>query len=719
MTSYNRHDPAKGYIAHVFHADRVAQSAEPNEMQSEARYQLRRVADALFADGEITTGARCTVDAETGACQLEAGSIYLAGGVRDVPAAQLQISVQGTVTVGVHYSTRVVTAEEDPSLYNPAQGTSGYGEPGADRLKLTVAWGLQGQGAGDFYPVWTIEDGIVKPRDAGLQANAVAEAIKRYDVDSAGGTYAVRGLKALQLDDDSEGRQVYAIGAGAARVGGAAVEVPADRRLVFTAQADMAAISSEPHSSSTDALQHVSFDRWPVLEPAQVRIQRRRTDPVVHGSFVGAADPLPVNSVVQINSITQGGTTYQKDIDYKLTAGQIDWSPAGAEPTPGSTYTATYEYISTEGVQNQTTRGFDVAGALPGTLILVDYRHALRRIDRIVINADGGLDVVKGMPATWQPVAPDVPEGLLALASIYQTWEPDTRRTDGDGVRTVSMPTLVGYRRRMDEMEMDLAELRLALDINGRYSGLKKGYFADPMIDNSMRDQGMPQTAMIAQRALRLYEAEDAHTLGDGKTSQGLDYTLAKAISQPGYSRAMVINGTPTPGALPATITLTPDRDRWEHPKELAYPVWVTGAYIGIPMEQTGTLAEQYAQQVDPALIDTSGITMRSIEVQFGIAGFNPDEPLKLLQFDGQTVVPSPLAGGTLVANAAGVLAGRFTIPAGIPVGAKAVKATGDYGSSGTAQFVGSAALRLRVDGMYSTYYNARGSSSETITYVV
>ena len=75
MTSYNRFDPAKGYTEHIFHADRVAQSAEPNEMQAQANYRLRRVADVLFSNGDITAGARCTVDPETGACQLEAGSV--------------------------------------------------------------------------------------------------------------------------------------------------------------------------------------------------------------------------------------------------------------------------------------------------------------------------------------------------------------------------------------------------------------------------------------------------------------------------------------------------------------------------------------------------------------------------------------------------------------------------------------------------------------------
>ncbi|WP_199135232.1 DUF4815 domain-containing protein [Delftia sp. ASV31] len=718
MTSYNRHDPAKGYTQHIFHADRVAQSAEPNEMQAQARYALRRVADVLFADGDITAGARCSVNAETGACQLEAGSIYLNGAVHDVAAAALQIAVQGTVYIGVHYATRIVTAEQDPTLYNPAVGTSGYGEPGADRLQVSVAWGLQGQGEGDFYPVWTVEDGIVKPREPAPQLNAVTKAIERYDEQSTGGgTYVVRGLITLQLPDDDQGRQVYAITAGAARVGGVAIEVPADRRLVFEAKANMAQVNSEPHSSSTDALQHVAFDRWPVLEQATLRITRRKSAQVVHGSFVGAADPLPDASVVQINSVTQGGTTYTKDVDYKLTAGQIDWSPAGAEPTPGSTYSVSYDYISTEPAQNQTTRGFDVQGALPATLILVDYRYALRRIDRIVMGGDGGINVVKGIPATWQPVPPDVPGNVLALGSIYQTWEPDTRRTEPDGVRVVSMPTLVAYRDRMDRIELDLAELRLATDTAGRYSGLKKGYFADPMMDDSMRDQGLQQTAMVAGGALQLYEADNAYMLGDGKTVHSLEYTLAKTMGQTATSRAMKINAQATAGALPASVELVPSVDRWEVPETLNYPKLVR-FYDGFGSAAVDR-ETQFRNQINTELLDLSGITLRPIEVQFALAGFRSLEALQSLHFDGQPVTAHPLAGGGLVANAAGVLAGKFTIPEGVPVGAKTVEIKGEHGSTGRAQYVGSATLKLNLQVLGSNWYSARIAGFGTVTYVL
>lgn len=714
MTSYNRHDPAKGYTQHIFHADRVAQSAEPNEMQAQARYALRRVADVLFADGDITAGARCSVNAETGACQLEAGSIYLNGAVHDVAAAALQIAVQGTVYIGVHYATRIVTAEQDPTLYNPAVGTSGYGEPGADRLQVSVAWGLQGQGAGDFFPIWTVEDGIVKPREPAPQLNAVTKAIERYDVQSTGGTYAVSGLGVVQLADDAQGRQVYAITAGSARVGGVSIDVPADRRLVYEAKANMAQVNSEPHGSTTEGMQHVAFDRWPVLEPATVHITRRKTAQVVHGSFVGAADPLPDGSVIRINSVTQGAKTFAPDADYKLTAQQVDWSPAGDEPTPGSSYTVTYEYISTEGVQNQTQRGFDIAGALPSTLILVDYRYALRRIDRIVMGRDGLINVVKGIPATWQPVEPDVPASLLPLGLLYQTWDAATRRTEADSVRLVSMPTLVAYRKRMDDIEMDLAELRLATDTAGRYSGLKKGYFADPMIDNSMRDQGMEQTAQITGGALQLYEADNAYMLGDGKTVHQLEFNLVKTTGQGATSRAMKVNNQPTAGALPASVSLTPATDRWEVPGKLKYPTTLR-PFGGRSQEEKDAY---YREQMDASKIDASGITLRPLEVRFSLAGFGALEALDSVHFDGQPVAARPVQGASLVASAAGVLEGFFTIPEGVPVGAKTVEIKGEQGSTGRAKYVGSAVLNVELYILGDTNWG-RVVGWDTVTYVV
>jgi hypothetical protein len=48
---------------------------------------------------------------------------------------------------------------------------------------------------------------------------------------------------------------------------------------------------------------------------------------------------------VDIVQVRQGGTVYVKNVDYKLTAGQVDWSPAGAEPAPGSSYEVVFLHL--------------------------------------------------------------------------------------------------------------------------------------------------------------------------------------------------------------------------------------------------------------------------------------------------------------------------------------------------------------------------------------
>ena len=68
---YNRFDPAKNFERHLFHPDRVLQSAELNELQSHMRTRVKDIADVLFREGDIIRGAACIVDASTGAATLE------------------------------------------------------------------------------------------------------------------------------------------------------------------------------------------------------------------------------------------------------------------------------------------------------------------------------------------------------------------------------------------------------------------------------------------------------------------------------------------------------------------------------------------------------------------------------------------------------------------------------------------------------------------------
>lgn len=682
---YNRFDVAKGHESVLFRADRVLQSAELNEMQSIQQHRLRGLADVLFKEGDIIRGCQCITVPSTGATTVEAGALYVAGAVRGIEPAQLKVNPLGTVYVGAYLQSRTVTEQDDPTLYNPAAGTRGYGEAGAAREVVTLKWGIQGDGTpGTFYPVWTIIDGWVMPKEPPPNIDAVTQALARYDRDSAGGTYVVSGLQVIMGADLPTGQQVYTVREGVARVNGHALELGYSRRLVHDAQPDLQWVDSEPHTSAGVQAQRVPFDRVPAVGVPQVRIQARRTVTISHGGFAGAADPLPDEAVLLIENVSQGGTSFAQGADWKLTAGQVDWSPSGAEPAPGSSYQVTYQYMLNAVPTEVDSTGFIVEGALPGTLILTSYNFALRRYDRLVMDAEGTLQWVQGVPATWSPKVPPVPGGTLALATVYQSWDA-SRRVDQDAVRVVPMQQLQAQQDQIAQLRADLAELRLSVDVSGRHGGVKKGLFADPMLDNGLRDAGMPQTAHILGGKLMLPMDVTLHQIGQSiTTAQTTPYNAVPVLSQPARTGSMLVNPYGAFDVLPRKATLTPAVDYWTD----VDTQWANPIVLSLTPSQASRNNEtQRVQAQSTALLEH----LRPIEVAFWL-DFPVNESLASVTFDGIAVNAQPLAGGDLVATADG-LRGTFTIPEGVPSGTKPVVFTGAAGTVAEAVFTGQGEL--------------------------
>lgn len=684
---YDRFDAGKRYDRLQFAADRVLQSAELNELQSMQQHRLRGITDVLFKEGDIVRGCQCITSADTGATTIEAGALYVAGAVRGITPGTLTVATVGTVYVGAYLQTDTVTELHDPELLNPAAGTRGYGEPGALRERVTLVWGAQGDGtAGTFYPVWTIIDGSVMPKEPPPNIDAVTQALARYDRDSAGGTYVVRGLDVIMGEDLATGQQVYTVREGAARVNGHPLELGASRRLVYEAKPDLFFVDSEPHTSAGTAAQRIRFDRQPAVGTPQVRVQARKTVTLTHGGFTGAADPLPDNAVLAVDSVVQAGTTYVQGTDWKLVGGQIDWSPSGAEPVPGSTYQVTYQYMLNATPTAVDSTGFTVEGALKDTLVLVSYHYALRRYDRLVLNSEGQLQWVPGVPAAWSPKVPAAPSGTLALASVYQSWD-SNRRVDQDAVRVVPMQTLKAYQDHIQTIYADLAELRLSVDVSGRHSGVKKGLFADPMLDNGLRDAGRAQTGHILGGQLQLPMNAKLHQIGTDITSpQTTPYQPVVVLDQLGRTGSMLVNPYGAFDVLPSAATLTPAVDYWTD----VQTQWANPIILRLtPSQARPSETEKLLSESTKALEK-----LRQIDVQFWL-DFPVGETLTELIFDGIPVTPQPLTGGTLVATAQG-LKGTFKIPAGVPSGTKSVHFTGRAGSHAEAVFTGQGQLLER-----------------------
>lgn len=641
---YDRFDPTKEYESHLFRAGYVLQSAELNEIQSSVQNRIKSIGDALFKDGDVVRDAGVIVDANTGITRCESGAIYLRGAVRGVPPATLTIPTTGTIAVGVYLRTTAVTELDDPELRDPASMTRNYQEPGAGRKKVSALWGYSGDAqAGDFFPVYTVEDGVLRAKEAPPNLDSFNQALARYDRDSAGGSYVVSGLNVQRQASLITGEQVYTAAEGRARVNGYGVELTTSRRLVYAATPDLRPINSEPHVSATAAAQRINVDRTPINNISEVNITAEKTVTLTHGGFVGAMDPLPDTSVLQLLEVKQGGTTYTQGVDYKLTSGQVDWSLAGAEPATGSTYTVKYQYIAAVTPTAVDDTGFTVTGAVVGTLVLVTYNQKLPRIDRLAMTSDGSFVWLKGVSAEWNPQAPNIPADMLGLASVYQLWT-DRATVTNDGVRVVPMPELSAINSRLDYMLGLIAQQRLEGSANLREASQKKGLATDPFLDDSLRDAGVAQTAAIVDGELTLAVsvAKVSQMPSDITAPSFLTYSLAERLSQLARTGTMKVNPYMAFDPIPGVVTLTPSYDRWTDVNTL----WVSE----ITQRFTRVFSLGLLLKIDTArrvdLLSTTSRAaeyLRQIEVKFSVSGFGPGETLSALVFDGIPVTANPI----------------------------------------------------------------------------
>lgn len=653
---YNRSESeiAKGYERHMFRAGYVLQSAELNEIQDVTASRHRMLGDSLFKDGDIVRDARVIVDSATGDVIAEAGAVYLNGAVRGVPPATFTIPLTGTVAIGIYLVETVVTEVEDPDLAEPAVDVKAYGEPGAARLKVVPTWGIQGTGTDTFYPIYYVDDGELRAKEAPPQLDAVTQALARYDRDSTGSSYIVSGLMVAQLDDLPDGTLVYSVSDGRARVNGFGISLNTSRRIERPAVPDLRAIDSEPHISAGVAAQRINLDRTPIDEIDQVRITAQKTVTLVHGTFAGAQDPLPDTSVVDIISCVQGGTTYVKNTDYKLTAGKVDWSLAGAEPAPGSSYNVTYQYITTVTPTLVDATGFTVTGAVAGTLVLTNYTAKLPRIDRLCMDENGLFVWVQGVATDYDPVRPQTPAALISLCQVVQTWDASTRRLIADGVRMVPMSDIQALSTRLDNITDLVAQQNLISDISTREAAARKGVFVDPFLDDNQRDQGVTQNAAVLGYALTIPIDGDAVSVGaDVLVPTTSEFTLVSVLEQTSRTGDMKINPYMAFAIPSKPVTLTPAVDRWTE----SVTTWlssVTQKFIIDAAIHDAYHARLYGPGLAgfPSYTNSSTSTsvvsssttliqnLRQIDVQFEVTGFGPGETLTSLKFDGIAVTP-------------------------------------------------------------------------------
>ena len=676
---YNRYDPAQHYDLHLFRAGSVLQAAELNELQAASLGRLRNLGDTLYNNGDLISNAALHVDADTGETVAEEGVLYLQGFFRPVERREFTIPIEGTINVGVWLLEAVITDLEDPTLRDPAVLVQNAQEPGAARLQRTLRWGYPEEPnppTADFFPVYTVVDGVVMARKPPPSMEAILQAIAAYDRQSAGGYYVVQGLKVSQLDDDGATQeQQYSIQEGVARINGQEVTLRTAVRARLAATPDLGVVESEPFTAGAGPTQRLDVDFTPIATIDRLTIITQKTATLTHGSYSGAVDPLPDPSVLAILSVVQGATTYVLNTDVLFVGNSLDWSPAGQpEPAPDSSYDVTYTYLTTTEPINPDATGCTVSGAVPGTLILFDYHWKRPRIDRLCLNGLGEPVFILGVASNDNPRAPSISPGLLSLAMINQTWTA-ARAVSNVSVRVVPMQELERMGDRIDNLYSLMADQRLLLNAVATDPTAKKGIFVDPFFDDDLRDQGLAQTAAIVNRELTL--GITATTVEATPANAPAVYTLPETtpsvvIQQLLYTGTKQVNPYLAFEPLPATAELTPSLDFWT---EYGGTRWLspitlnlTGAQANFAAMQSWweqALREQHDasddllalwKQAHTLIMTDDEITvtqyqgwgntyktedakyLRTLTIQFDLEGFGPGEILSTVKFDGMSV---------------------------------------------------------------------------------
>ncbi|QIG71444.1 putative adsorption associated tail protein [Rhizobium phage RHph_TM39] len=558
---FNRFDATKNYSRLLFLAGSGLQAAELNEIQESIRNDLKLILTQLVTNGSILTGGEVEAVTTTG-ITLKNATVYLDGVTAQVPTRVVPITATGTYVVGVAAKTVLITELEDPLILEPDPASPNVGQPGAMREKMSARWIAQGELTGDevFFPIITIVDGVIQTisrqtDDVSLVMNKL---LNQYDRETRGST-VLYGMSASFDSFDGSNSAIVNISSGKARVNGVPVIIETQQKVLFDPVVDNRAVAGEPYTYTGSATYNLRYNKINTVTRIQGTKSVTRT--ITHGSFSGAIDVLPDTPVLAVSSVTQGGTTYVVNTDYIVSGDSINWSPGGAEPAPGSTYTVTYTYISTF-VPTISGDGLGVVldssnVLVNGSVFYVDYDYFLKRIDRLSITENKQFVISRGTPGytTYNP--PQYLSNALSLFTI-ELINGSNPVITADTVTNIPQSELNSLKSRLFSVEDNVATLSLMDSARSTDPTTnKRNLFVDNLKSNVKQDLGLTNNMILYLESLILDSTYNR--LGVTSATTTLPFTETDVISQTQVTTSQKINPYAVAGAPPiGQLQLTP-----------------------------------------------------------------------------------------------------------------------------------------------------------------
>jgi len=497
---YNRFSPAQNYKEIKFYPSRYIQSAELNELQAYIRDDYKNISSAVFEDGSILRGGNINLSLDV--VTVEKSLIYANGYTISVPQREINIDLEAVVTIGSAVSKKIISSLEDVTLLDPAIATAGYKEEGGDRLQVNGRWCREDEleDGEVFYAVFTYREGILQStKRIAPELEGARKIVARYDYDS-NGSYVVDGLNtSFDHDDNDAGEHILSVEAGNGHVDGDELIFEYSQKVAVPFASDVQSTVAEPHTFNGDGeyiLRHT-----PLRNVDRVVGIALITENVTHGSYTGVTDVLPHTPVVEILEIKQGTTTYVAGTDFVLNGDFLKWDNAVNEPAPSSTYSVKYKYQTHLENLEHTDNSITLNGLASGSSFYVNYDYYLTRRDRLILTRDGKFEILTGIADEFNPIAPKATIGLsLAEVEIKHNQNPIILL---DYDKTVKMSELHTLFNRVGDIEYNVAKIELRNDAKGIDPTLNlREIFVDPFYDDDIRDLGLEQNAVIANKSL-------------------------------------------------------------------------------------------------------------------------------------------------------------------------------------------------------------------------
>lgn len=395
----------------LFRPGYSVQSSELNEIQSIQDKNRQRLGNVFLSEGAILSGCEVVVNSTNGSTVVSPGEVYFDGLIHITPELTTTVPTTGDIVLNLVVTPDVIDEVEDPDLLGKEQGTESYNKPGAHRLTYTYSLSVNVNNAIKLARITegnlTQTYGKVNP-----SLDPVLKILAKRTFDESG-NFTVDPFK-LKIDylpeEDSQYRthMKLSIKGGSFYVQGYKSENTITI-LRLPRPLDTKEILDEPENYA-DGTTVYSLDNTPVLRVGNITATVQEDDiSIVRGAVGGGQDTVPVayQPIVDIPTITSaaggGGTVYVKDVDYQIVGNTIDWSLSGAEPSTGSTYYATIQFIK------QLTRGIRQLDSNPisssitissNTVDTTGFIYLLPLSDSLIDTTDGNKELKRDIDYT-------------------------------------------------------------------------------------------------------------------------------------------------------------------------------------------------------------------------------------------------------------------------------------------------------------------------------